>query len=63
MAVLVAFAFLPFRGGIFFDVDCLNLHLTMQTMLKQVTYLYPGWHVRAVNRQGRSSNAKSLVEA
>ena len=26
MAVLVAFAFLPFRGDIFFDVDCLNFN-------------------------------------
>ena len=63
VAVLIAFAFLPFRGGIFFNVDCLNSHLTMKTLLKQVTYLYPGWHVRAVNRHERSSNAKSVVEA
>ena len=32
-------------------------------LLKQVTYLYPGWHVRAVNRHEGSSNAKSAVEA
>ena len=35
----------------------------MKTMLKQETYLYPGRHVRAVNRHERSSNAKSVVEA
>ena len=38
MAVLVALAFLPFRGGIFFDVGCINKHFTMKTMLKKVTY-------------------------
>ena len=35
----------------------------METMLKQETYLYPGRHVRAVNRHERSSNVKSVVEA
>ena len=28
-------------------------------MLKQVTYLYPGWHVRAVNR--RQERSRSVV--
>ena len=31
-------------------------------MLKQMTYLYPGWYMRAVNRHERSSDAKSVVE-
>ena len=41
----------------------LKLTFNNEDNAKQVTYLYPGWHVRAVNRHERSSNTKIAVEA
>ena len=35
----------------------------MKTILKQVTYLYPGWQVRVVNHHERSQErSRSVVE-
>ena len=33
----------------------------MKTILKQGTYLYPGWHVRAVNHHERSQERSRSV--